>query len=303
MKSDTQLLNELAAKTDYLHVLTEHESLNLKKMLLIMVRDVMRLCETNGITCMLGGGSCLGAIRHKGFIPWDDDLDLMMFRDDYEKLIVLCRDGALGKDYEVNYPSDKFDSKNPYLKIYRKGTLDNELYNENTPFPDGVFIDVFPIDNTPRKAFIRKLRGLLSDSLLIISTCVLYSQYPSSKYKEFVSQTKETKRRYQLRVLIGSIFGVIPHRRWVYWFDRFSIYDKDTGYVTIPTGRKGYVGEVQKTTVFLPVKYVPFEDMELPIPSDYHTYLVGLYNNYMEMPPLEKRERHMVYQFKCELPE
>ena len=92
MKSDTQMLNELAAQSEYLHVLTEEESKDLKQMLLIMYKDIAKLCDENNITFMLGGGSCLGAIRHKGYIPWDDDLDLMMFRRDYEALIQLCRE-------------------------------------------------------------------------------------------------------------------------------------------------------------------------------------------------------------------
>ena len=82
MKSDSELMNELAHKTNYLHEMTSSESSAMKRALLDIYRDVAKLCEKEGLTLMLSGGSCLGAIRHKGFIPWDDDLDVMMRRDD-----------------------------------------------------------------------------------------------------------------------------------------------------------------------------------------------------------------------------
>lgn len=303
MKSDTQMLNELAAQSEYLHVLTEEESKDLKKMLLIMYKDIAKLCNDNNITFMLGGGSCLGAIRHKGYIPWDDDLDLMMFRKDYEALIQLCREGALGEKYEIDTPSKDKDSKNLYLKIYRKDTLDNELYNEKTPFPKGIFIDVFPMDSAPRVKFLQRLHGVVSDVMQFIATCVLYAQYPSTKYRNYVSGNEEALKRYKQRLFIGKIFGVVSHRTWAYWFDIFNASTKETGYTTVPTGRRHYVGEIQPTRTFLPVKYTIFEGIQCPVPADTDAYLTALYKNYMQLPPEDKRERHFVYQFECKLPQ
>lgn len=302
MKTDTQILNELANQTGYLHRLTDEESATLKEMLLIMYDDIANVCNNNDITFMLGGGSCLGAIRHNGYIPWDDDLDLMMMRSDYEKLIKLCKDGLLGDKYEIEYPNKYTDSKNTFFKIYRKGTLDNELYNENTPFPKGIFIDIFPIDYAPKNKYLRFLKGLISDSLQVISSCVLYAQYPSEKYMNFVQKSSKSFMRYKIRIAIGKILKVIPHQKWVYWFDRFNGKGKWSTFATIPTGRKHYMGESHPLTTFLPVKYSKFEGRQCPIPADYDKYLTSLYNNYMEIPSENKRERHMVYEFKCDLP-
>lgn len=303
MKSDTQILNEMAAKSGHLHRLSDQESEKMKKLLLTMYSDISSLCEKHNLTFMLGGGTCLGAVRHKGYIPWDDDLDLMMPRKDYESLIECLRRGEMGDEYEYNTPSKSEDCKNTFLKIYRKGTLDNELYNENTPFPKGVYIDIFPMDSAPRNGFLRKTKGLISDSLMVISTCVLYAQYPSPKFKEFVSLDPSSKKRYQIRVLIGNILKIIPHRLWVYWFDRFNSSTKDTGLMTVPTGRRHYNGEVQSTSTFLPVSHGMFEGIRCPLPADTHKYLSSLYGDYMKLPSEENRERHFVYQFKIDLPE
>lgn len=303
MKSDTAILNEISQKSPYLHRLTDEESAKLKELLLKMYQAIAKVCVANNLIFMLGGGSCLGAVRHQGFIPWDDDLDLMMPRDDYEKLIELCKDGALGEKYEINTPSKDQDCKNGYLKIYYKGTLDNELYNENTPFPKGVFIDVFPMETAPQNSLIRRFKGFVSDTMQFITTSVLYAQYPSKKYKEFISMDPDSKKRYDFRVTIGNFLKIIPHQKWIYWFDQFNSASKPTGLMTIPTGRNHYIGEVQPTDVFLPVKFMKFEGIDCPVPADTHRYLSSLYGDYMKMPPEEKRERHFVYEFKCDVEE
>ena len=145
MKSDSELMNELAHKTNYLHEMTSSESSAMKRALLDIYRDVAKLCEKEGLTLMLSGGSCLGAIRHKGFIPWDDDLDVMMRRDDYEKLIRLCKEGRLGNKYEFDYPNRDTDAKTVFLKIYRKNSFNIELFNENSPFPKGLYLSLIHI--------------------------------------------------------------------------------------------------------------------------------------------------------------
>lgn len=299
MKSDSQLLNKIASDSTLIHCLTHEESVSLKRTLLNMLKDITRVCEENDLTYMLAGGSCLGAIRHKGFIPWDDDLDLIMPRESYDSFILLLRRGALGDSYEFNYPAHKEDSKTPYLKIYRKGTLDDELYNENTPFPKGIFIDVFPMANVPRYKLFQRFRSLISDGLLHISTCVLYAQYPSPLFAEYVSYSSEANRRYRIRLLIGKVFSIFPHWRWVYWFDKFNSSLRPTGYLSVPNGRKHYLGEVLPTSCFFPVSYSSFEGFKVPVPHDYDSYLRNLYGDYLMIPPEEKRERHFVYRFKC----
>lgn len=301
MKTDTQIMNELAVSSGYIKPIAEEDAKALKILLLDMYKDISALCDKHRLEYMLGGGSCLGAIRHQGYIPWDDDLDMMMPRASYEELIRLCDQGELGEKYEIDVPRKDRESRNTFLKIYRKNSLDVEITSENTPGPNGIFIDVFPMDFAPKNALMRKIKGLFSDVLQTISVCVLFAKYPSQRYKEFMMQSKESAKRYRLRMALGNVFGIIPHRKWVWWFDQFNFCANDTGWLTIPTGRKHYVGECRPTSIYLPTTKTLFEGIEVNVPSNCHEYLTSMYRNYMEIPPVEKRERHFVYKFK--LPE
>lgn len=110
-------------------------------------------------------------------------------------------------------------------------------------------------------------------------------------------QTDEGKKRYRQRMFLGHLFGVISHRRWVWWFDQLNAKSKKSKYLTVPTGRNHYIGETQLVDVFIPHKKGVFEGVIVNLPSNYDAYLTTLYGNYMEVPPVEKRERHFVYKY------
>ena len=296
MKSDSELLNELAQRTDYLHELSEAESKALKQTLLTMYVDIAELCHKHHLTVMLCGGSCLGAIRHQGFIPWDDDLDLLMPRADYELLIRLLEQGALGDNYEFNTPNPTADSKNVFLKIYRKNTVNMDIFSEDSPYPKGVGIDVFALDAMPRTRIGQQLKGLIANALQFISILVLYAQYRGEHIRQFMSLDPALFRRYRFKCFLGRIFGIIPHRKWVWWFDRFVASERTGRSLGIPTGRKYYAGEVFPEEVYLPARQAEFEGVKVFIPNQYDPYLRNLYHDYMQLPPVEKRERHFIVQ-------
>lgn len=292
MKSDFELMNELAKRSDYLRELTDDESKALKQALLAMYVDIARLCEAHNLTVMLCGGSCLGAIRHKGFIPWDDDLDLLMPRRDYEQLIRLLEQGALGENYEFNTPNSKTDAKNVFLKIYRRNTLNVDIYSDTPAFPQGIAIDVFALDAVPRTRFGQYVKGLIANGLQFASIVVLYAQYPSEHLREFMSLDRDMLRRYRFKCMLGRILGIIPHSKWVWWFDRFVACDRDDRQWGIPTGRKYYNGEIFPREVYVPAAEAEFEGMKVHIPNQFDPYLRNLYKDYMQLPPEDKRERH-----------
>ena len=221
----------------------------------------------------------------------------MMPRASYEKLIKLLATGALGENYEYDAPNAKKDCKNAFLKVYRKNTLDVEITSEVAPGPRGIYIDIFPMDYAPNNKCIRKFKALISDFLQAVCTCVLYAEYPSRLYKEFMMQTEEGRKRYKQRMFFGKAFGIIPHRVWVWRFDQLNAKSVKTNFMTIPTGRNHYMRETLPVSVFLPTQKHKFEGLEINVPANYDAYLSSLYRDYMSVPPVEKRERHFVYKF------
>lgn len=295
MRTDSEIMTAIAHKSSMLRQLNEEESKRLKLTLTGMFTDLNNLCEENGLDLILVGGSALGAVRHKGFIPWDDDLDVALSRTDYDKLLSLLESGALGEKYEFTYPSPRHDSKNLFLKIYLKNTVNSEIMDLYTPFPKGIYLDVFPIENAYAPGWKNKISSVVSKVLSFISVSVLYHEYPSKEFEAFMGQSDEGRKRYKLRRLIGKIAGVKPHRFWVSAFDRFVRNDKiKSNYVTIPTGRKGYKGETVKREVMFPPSEGEFEGIRVKLPGMADEYLRNLYGNYMTIPPESKRERHYV---------
>lgn len=295
MKSDSELMNELAHRTDYLHETTPEESKRIKATLVQMYKDVQALCDKHQLRLMLGGGSCLGAVRHKGFIPWDDDLDAMMPRKDYELLITLLKNGELGEKYEFSTPSPDYESANTFLKIYLKQSEYIDLFVINAPFPKGLYIDVFAIDAAPESKFLQLVKGLVSNGLEFCCILTLYAKYTSKELQEYMKLDEQLWRRYRIKRILGKIIGIIPRKKWLWWFDKFNLSDKETKYWTIPTGRKYYNGEIMPMKTFVPVTDGLFEGLTVHLPADYDAYLSNLYGNYMAIPPVEKRERHFIH--------
>lgn len=298
MKSYKALLNEWAHKTGVLHKMTDEERRFVQKSLLDMYMDLRDFCKANNLTIVLGGGSCLGAIRHKGLIPWDDDLDLNMPRKDYEMLIQLLKDGAMSDKYEFRYPDGIMYSSTAFLKIYLKGSVFTGIGGEQQPYPCGLFLDIFPIEGTPSFAPWRVLKGYIANGLRFIGNCVAEKQFESEELKKAIADFPELLSATRKRRLIGTIFSFVDSRKWMHWFDLFVKDDRLTTLVTVPTGRKLYQGEMIESCKLFPTKKVPFEDTIADVYHDYDAYLKMMYGNYMEVPPVEKRECHFIKTIK-----
>lgn len=298
MKSYKQLFNEWAQKTTLLHEMTDEERKEVQQKLLTMYNDIRTVCIQHNLTLVLGGGSCLGAIRHKGLIPWDDDLDLNMPRKDYNQLISLLTEGALGDKYEFRYPDGKMYSRTAFLKIYLKDTVYEDVFGDNALYPQGLFIDVFPIEGIPSFKLWRSIKGYLANFLRLISNCVLESEYDSNSVKQAISDSPALLRMINRRRFIGKCFSFLSSKRWMFLFDRLVADERITPFVTVPTGRKLYNGEIIDSSKLFPTIEVPFEDIKADVYHDYHAYLTMMYGDYMQVPPVEKRERHFIKTIK-----
>ena len=287
-------MNKLARQSAQLHSLTEAEKGQLKKVLLEMLQDLMRVFEKHHITYMLGFGSCLGSVRHGGFIPWDDDLDLLVARQDLPKFFAVFEQ-ELGDKYELTAPNTEKESKNNFTKIYKKGTLFLEISDTQTAFPKGIYIDVFPLDYAPENKFLRWIKGACCNFLCQMAVSVFYAQYPSREMTLFMSQSRKTKMTFSVRKMFGKCLSVISHRTWCNWADKMMSGPK-SNLMTIACGR--YFNNVLPKDVYLPGSKGSFEGIEVFLPNQPEVYLSAIYGkDYMQVPPPEKRERHFVIAF------
>ena len=174
-------LKSILLKTDILsRELTEDESKNLKSVLLEMYKDIFSVAEEIGVTCMLSGGSCLGAVRHKGFIPWDDDMDLMLLRPEYDRLLKALSEKRK-EVYRLIAPGYSDNNCYAFCKVEKIGTsvkcIDNAIDSEH-----GIGIDIFPIESLPANKILRFLHGIHVNALLFICVCFHQMIFMLMKY-------------------------------------------------------------------------------------------------------------------------
>ena len=156
---------QIAPETEMMHELTPEELKALQACFLEIIKDIDRVCQEHGLCYMAAGGTALGSVRHKGFIPWDDDVDILMPREDLNRFVELFEE-CMGDKYELTTPnSDKYQLESMISAVYKKNTLKAAFLDYNTPFPKGVHIDIFAIESVPRNPIVRGIKGVTAMGL------------------------------------------------------------------------------------------------------------------------------------------
>ena len=253
------------------------EQLNkLRKIQIELLNEFVRICGENNFSYFLTAGTLLGAVRHKGFIPWDDDLDVAMPRNDYDKFINLTPDLLNNKYYILSYKSKTESGKYclNFTKFCRSGTVFAESYKESGTYP-GIFIDIFPFDNC--SPFTARFQSFFMRLILNIYRVKLNAVYKKTA-KFFLAKF--------FCALIPLILIDYLHRNIYKGFKN----NKKLSYLC---SIYGYKRECHDYGVIYPLSKILFEGGYYSSPNNYDSYLKTMYGNYMELPPEEERRTHL----------
>lgn len=253
----------------------------LQQIELKMLELFVQICEKENLHYYLLGGTMLGAVRHKGFIPWDDDIDVGMPRADYEKFL-LCASKYLPKGYFLQtYKTDK-DYPYPYAKMRDTHTIYKENALKNLSINHGVWIDVFPLDFCPVKRF-----------------WFLWHHYLLRERIKFVLyKWEKASIKLKLFRILSCVFSPSWHNAVKRDDKLMSSYQKDTTMTANLCGAWGE-REIVPTEWYGEGTTLAFEHLKVKVPVKYHQWLTQVYGDYMELPPVEKRiARHNPVEIK-----
>lgn len=253
----------------------------IKKIELNILLELKKATDANGLRFFISGGSLLGAIRHKGFIPWDDDIDVCMPRPDYEKLCRLYREGKVFPDYIELQCYENHTGDFPFIKLLDSRTEIEEKYVAG--MLKSLWIDILPVDGFPEDE---------AEVIRIQKKAVNYRKGLMLKFAK-VGEGKNAFKKLLKPLVILALKPFSPA-----WFNKrlkkeIASYPYETSkYVGVYTWGLYGLGERMLKSEFEKTVPVTFEGYEFNTFSCWHEYLSGLYGNYMELPPVEKRQTH-----------
>ncbi|MBA3927802.1 LicD family protein [Listeria rustica] len=254
----------------------------LKKIELSILLDVATLCEKHNLTYYLIGGTLLGAIRHDGFIPWDDDIDIAMPRRDFEAFQKIAKT-ELPESLFLHYGTTDPEYYLPIIKIKKNGTI----FEEESASPNikhkGIFIDIFPLDNAKKDAgFLFHTKGRILKQL----KSLLFLKVNEKTTRHSIAPWKKVLLKLLKPVPTSMFFRLLTNVMQ-------SNKDDSAPYYVNYGSQYGYKKQTMLKTMYDPTATTEFEGHTFQIPGKTDQLLERIYGkNYMDLPPVEKRITH-----------
>lgn len=245
----------------------QHYSINI-------LREIDRICRANDIPYFITNGTLLGAVRHKGFIPWDDDIDVAMLRPDFNRFVKHAREW-LSAPYEFISPETYEKCPGELSKVIDGSTTLIERWSYNQL--GGVYVDVWVLDAVSDKRWQRRLHF----SAYKVLNRLLYMRN-RDPYKRGHGMSSWWPR------IVQSLFKNSTLQRWMHKVQTACDFDKHDKICMLDNGEKSIISK----KVIGQRKEYEFESQLFFGPEDYDTYLRALYGEYMELPPENKRRVH-----------
>ena len=263
------------------HNYTQEELKEMQRINLEMAVIFFDFCKERNLTAYFCGGGCIGAIRHGGFIPWDDDLDFFMPRKDYEAFVSLWNTYEPGSELALSDSDENFNDHNLFATLRHRETTYIKPYQKQVDMVHGVQLDIIPLDGYPDGKWQRKMQCMWA---------LIYSL--------FRAQTIPVKHggvlALGIRLFLGLFRGKkLRYRIWKFAKKKMTKYDiSECKGITELCSGPGYMKNWYDKEWFDHYILKDFEGRKMPLPVGYDAYLRTAFGNYMELPKEEDRVSH-----------
>lgn len=245
-----------------------------------MLKDIDLICKEKNLQYFLHGGAGLGTMRHQGFIPWDDDLDIGMPRDSFEKFVIIFSD-RFGDKYSIQYGYGQYEECGTFLRIRdRHSTAIIKYQWENKKMCHGIFVEIYPFDHSVNSTFLRNIQA----NNIEMYERILNHRFCQKKFSGF-------------KGILDYFFNraISTKYIWSLWNKECQKYNKyDTKWcdtTALPKYFREGVDHYKIKDVF-PTVNATFEHNQFPIPANNDAVLKIEYGDYMQLPPLEERGKN-----------
>lgn len=253
------------------HRLSPEEIHKVQQVVYGITIDITELCSELNIPYMLTGGTALGAVRHGGFIPWDDDVDMVVERKYIERLLDAIEQRYPDR-YFVEAPLRTPGYLSSFIQIHRKNTVCRE-YLEIPEERCGIKIDIFVVENTYDNAFLRRLHGMRVEAGLLLLSCYRMYLWRNEFYK-LSRGNKKAATMIHLKSFIGRLIAPTGKFWYAHVQRLMQMCSNDQSeYIVVPSGRKHFFGELKLRSDFLCAQKRKFEDREFLFPKNIDWYL------------------------------